>query len=178
MKKQTTKKAARGAHPLPTKAAPPGLATGRCSLSASHVPLVEFGKDHWSTFGYIETRVVDHNGLPERQHLRCIEQRHPFFAHRGGDASKYPTRLRGGRLKHDHDDWDCLDDLEEARLIDNIGTGVNRVYRLTDFGRKVAGQLRGHRGQGGQWDEFFVGLEESGLKRKKVQMRAASERHG
>jgi len=113
----------------------------------------EFGRDHWSAFGYIETRIVDHGGVPQKNHLRCIVKRHPFFAHEGGDASRYPTRLKG-RVQEDHDDWDCLEDLEGAGLLDNVGTGVNPVYRLTDLGREVAGRLRGHKGQGGTFATF------------------------
>jgi len=118
------------------------------------IPLADFGRDHWSAFGYIETRIVDHGGVPQKNQLRCIHKRHPFFAHSGGDASRYPTRLKGGRTQADHDDWDCLDDLEEAGLLENVGTGVNRVYRLTDLGREVAGRLRGHKGQGGSFSNF------------------------
>jgi len=125
------------------------------------IPMSEFGKDHWSTFGYIEVRIVDHGGVPENHHLRCINKRHPFFSHRGGDASSYPTRLKGGKTQKNHDDWDCLEDLEAAGLINNIGTGVNPVYRMTDVGREVAGRLRGHKGKGGTWENFESTLLES-----------------
>jgi hypothetical protein len=124
------------------------------------IPMAKFGKDHWSTFGYIEVRIVDHGGVPENQHLRCIHKRHPFFAHEGGDASSYPTRLKGGQMQKNHDDWDCLEDLEAAGLINNIGTGVNQVYRMTDVGREVAGRLRGHKGTGGTWENFESSLLE------------------
>lgn len=121
------------------------------------IPIEDFGRDHWSTFAYIETCVVDCGGRVAKERMRCIHKRHLFFAHRGGDASAYPTRLRGGRKRNEHDDWDCLDDIEVAGLIENIGTGLNPIFLLTDFGREVAGKLRGHKGQGGTFDEFFVG---------------------
>ena len=130
---------------------------GWVEAEMTFIPIEDFGKDHWSTFGYIETRIVDHDGVPDRVHLRCINKRHPFMAHEGGDASLYPTILRGGRERYRHDDWDCLWDLENAGLIDNVGTGVNPVFRLTDKGREIAGRLRGHKGQGGTFGEFFVG---------------------
>ena len=117
----------------------------------------DFGQDHWSLFAYVESRVVDRGGTIEKQHLRCIHARHPLRAHEGGDARLFPTRLRGDRTVPDHDDWDCLDDLEAAELIENVGTGLQRVYRLTDPGRFVAGKLRAHRGQGGTYREFFWG---------------------
>lgn len=119
------------------------------------VPIEEFGHDHWSTFGYLETRVVDHGGIVAKQHLRCINARHPHRAHEGGDASAHLTRLRRDVKLAEHDDWDCLDDFEAAGLVENIGTGFHPVYRLTELGRDVAAKLRGHKGQGGNWREFF-----------------------
>jgi hypothetical protein len=121
------------------------------------IPVEAFGHDHWSTFGYIETRIVDYGGIPRKEHLRCIHERHPFFAHSGGDASRYPTRLRGDQVKRHHDDWDCLDDIEAAGFIENVGTGLYRVYRLTQLGKNLAAKLRAHKADGGKWSEFFVG---------------------
>jgi hypothetical protein len=90
----------------------------------------------------------DHGGVVRRENLRVIHRRHPAFAHEGGDASKYPTRLRGGQKLADHDDWDCIEDFEVVGLAENVGTGVNPVYRLTDKGREVAGLTRGRAGRG------------------------------
>lgn len=121
------------------------------------ISIYEFGRDHWSLFAYVETRVVDHGGTIDKRHLRCIHVRHPHQAHRGGDASAYATRLRGDRKLENHDDWDCLDDLEAAGLVEAVGTGLYPAYLLTDFGREVAGKLRAHKGRGGQFREFFYG---------------------
>ncbi len=131
-------------------------ATRTTDSATPRVLIHAFGHDHWSALGYIETRIVDHGGVPVRCHLRCIERRHPFFAHEGGDASGYPTRLRGGRTLPDHDDWDCLEDLEAAGLIQNKNTGAHPVFCLTPRGEEIAGKLRAHRGRGGNWSEFFV----------------------
>lgn len=64
-----------------------------------------FGKDHWSTFAYIETRCVDHKGVPDRNHMRTDRDRHPALA--GNMAltiqKKYPTLARGCEIP-DHDD--------------------------------------------------------------------------
>lgn len=120
----------------------------------THVPINEWGKDHWSTFGYIETRIVDHKGVPAQGHMRCDEDLHPQFAHSGSFGRKHPTRLKGGKLQHDHDDWSCLDDAEEAGLLENTGTGMHRVYTLTKKGQKIANQLRTHKASGGQFATF------------------------
>lgn len=96
------------------------------------IPREEWGRDHMSTLVYVETRAVDHSGQLMVAHLR--------------DGVKYPTRLKDSELIG-HTDWHCLDDLEEAGLLINNGTGINRVYSLTDEGWKVAGLERRRRAE-------------------------------
>jgi hypothetical protein len=117
------------------------------------IPVAQWGKDHWSTFAYIECRCVDDGGKPNIKHMRCDRDLHPQFSH-VPDAldKKYPTRYKGGELI-DHD-WSCLDDCEMAGLLENIGTGLNRVYRLTPLGRLVAAQLRQHKQDGKNFHDF------------------------
>lgn len=87
------------------------------------IPVALWGKDHWSTFAYIETRIVDHGGMLLHDHMRCDANRHPilYSAKRVGlDApgKQYPTRCKehitpdqddqfGTWEVHDHDDYDC-----------------------------------------------------------------------
>lgn len=113
-----------------------------------------FAKDHWSVFAYIETRCVDYYGVPDRRHLRCIPGRHIAQAHEGGDSSNYPTRMKDGLVLHNHDDWDCLEDLEREGLLVNEGTAVNPEFRLTPLGWDVAKQLRAHKSKGGNFANF------------------------
>lgn len=118
------------------------------------IPIEKWGKDHWSTFAYLETRCVDHKGEIERRHMRCDSDRHPQFAHMPSEMEqKYPTRYKDGELA-DHDDWDCLDDCELVGLVENKGTGLHRVYKLTALGRMVAAQLRQHKMDGGNFHTF------------------------
>jgi len=91
-----------------------------------------FGVDHWSTFAYAEEQIVNHRGIMLAEHMRTDRLRHPV-----ADAGKvipssfgYPTRLRAqpllGQITDpltvveipNHDDWDCLDDLRAAGLLD------------------------------------------------------------
>jgi hypothetical protein len=116
------------------------------------VSILKFGKDHWSTFAYAETRAVDHEGVLDPRHMRCDQDRHPQFVHLRGSTP--PTRLAGDELLTDHDDWDCLDDCERACLIKNVGTGLARIYELTPFGHTVASELRTHRQKGGNYSTF------------------------
>ncbi len=121
------------------------------TLQVTHVdgpiPMNLWGKDHWSTLAYLETRIVDHRGELNLNHMRSNPNKHPGHANilptgTVVDGSPYPTRLNNNTEVHFHDDWSCLDDAEELGLVENIGTGLNRVYKLTDLGWNIAGQLR------------------------------------
>lgn len=126
------------------------------------VPMDRWGKDHWSTFAYIETRVVDYGGEPDLRHMRTDVSLHPNMGPHecvgGGlpiDSAKHPTRLRDGASASPHDDWSCLDDAEAAGLLENVGSGANRRYRLTDHGLAVAASLRAHKAGGGSFATFL-----------------------
>ncbi len=75
--------------------------------------LESFGKDHWTTFMYLEMCCVEYKGVPDDlRRMRCDPKRHPLLAHADllgvlHDGGKYPTRLKGGVELQDHDDWDC-----------------------------------------------------------------------
>lgn len=122
----------------------------------------QFGKDHWSTFVYVETLCVDNRGIPDLRRMRCDPKRHPLLAHASMmglpfDGGKYPTRLKGGVELRDHDDWDCAADLEAAGLIENIGSGMNPVFRMTTEGNRIASLIRVFKQHGGKYAEFTLG---------------------
>lgn len=146
-------------------------------VSQDRIPMEEWGKDHWSTFVYLETRIVDNRGLINHDHMRCHGDRHPFMlaAQRVGfardhDGSQYPTQLRGGAEAESHDDYDCIDDMIAEGLVTAtlptvpdgvLLTGlveselmVRATYVLTELGWRVVGQLRSHRGSGGSYATF------------------------
>lgn len=108
------------------------------------VPMVLWGKDHYSTFAYLETRTVDYKGTVDFRHMRG--QR--------GVVSKYPTRLELGVELAGHSDWDCLDDIEDAGLIVNAGSGINPLVQMTEKGCLVAAALRAHKAAGGHFGNF------------------------
>jgi len=137
------------------------------------IKIEQFGKDHWSLLAYVEYRAVNHNGLLDKSHLRI---KNPVVA----NSTPYPipaqewkeewgTRLFGYWNKDgttnqslklgDHDDLDCLDDLEEAGLIKNFGTGLNPASKLTKFGAMVMSELNLHKQNGGNFSEFVNSIE-------------------
>jgi hypothetical protein len=121
------------------------------------IPVEQFGKDHWSTFAYLETRTVDYQGVPDLAHMRNDPRIHPLTANQTNHLwpdQHYSTRLRDGSEQMLHDDWSCLEDLEKAGLLENIGTGTNPVVKLTPRGLKVAAQLRAFKSRGGKFADY------------------------
>ena len=118
-------------------------------MNQPRVPIDQWGKDHWSTLAYIESRCVDHKGVLSNAHLRTNVGRHPLFVARGfgspGDGSRYPTRYKDGSgalsLIEDHDDWDCLYDM----LLTNLITVRPKDKELWDVPVGSRGPIK-HRG--------------------------------
>lgn len=114
------------------------------TTSVPPVSPTRFGKDHWSTLAYIETRTVDHKGTIEHDHMRCDTDRHPMLALAGRRAlvstghlsRKYPTFAKGEQIEN-HDDYDCLDDLRAAGLLDvHMPPVVDGTFR-TAYGKVI-----------------------------------------
>lgn len=118
------------------------------------ISIDDFGVDHWSTFAYLETRAVDHQGGVDITHMRCDPRRHPTLAHRGSAIPCSPSRLKDGTLLHDHDDWDCVDDFERCGLLQNVGTALHPRIQFTPIGLQLAARLRAHKAHGGSYSTF------------------------
>lgn len=128
------------------------------------ISIKDFGKDHWSLLAYCEYRAVNYHGVLDQSHLRC---KNPTLSVLPGHTPwkpEYGTRLSGywnkngktnkNRLLPEHDDLDCLDDLEVAGLLENVGTMINPYAELTDKGRRVAALLSAHKQADGQFADF------------------------
>jgi hypothetical protein len=120
----------------------------------------KFGKDHWSTFGYLAHCAIDGiGGRLDIRKMRCDPNRHPLLAHEGASyGGPYPTRLKGGDVLHDHDDWDCADDLAAIGLLENVGTSMNPLIKLTALGHEVWKQLGAYKQEGGNFTTFTPAL--------------------
>jgi hypothetical protein len=124
------------------------------SDASPQIPLALFGKDHWSLFAYVETRIVDYRGEVANVHLRADWRINEHRKHKGGDARAYPTRLKNGETASPHDDWSCIDDLVREGLLVWNGTGLHPIFALTEQGRDAAAKLRQHKGDGGVFATF------------------------
>lgn len=123
------------------------------------VPMELWGKDHWSTFAYLETVCVDYKGAIDKRRMRCSTRRHPGWALSSSILdTEYPTRLRGKVELSDHDDYDCIEDMEAAGLLKWIGTSTHPgIVTLTNKGKQLAGRLRAHKMNGGMFGNFEAG---------------------
>ncbi len=109
----------------------------------SIIPEDLFGRDHFSTLAYIETRLVD-----GKKYVICCDARmrtdahnRRIFMHRPGkqisNPNRYmvamigrpasPTRLRDGIEVPQHDDWDCIQDMAKAGYI--VGDALRYPFR-------------------------------------------------
>jgi hypothetical protein len=149
--------------------------------ATSATPVEKFGKDHWSLLAYVEDLCVNgREGLGEidPRKLRCNPATHQtmYCAHSSPVHWKpsYGTRLAGffdfedrgdpekaiaaGLQLRDHDDWDCLEDLEAAGYVEVLSL-ANGVVRMTKGGCEVASQLRTHKASGGHFAGFRLATE-------------------
>lgn len=98
----------------------------------------QWGKDHWSLLAYFETVCVDNQGRPDFMRMRINPKMHPFgggthFGPRQWQDS-YATRLKDGSIPNNkHDDYDVMEELENLGFLENIGTGINPVIKLTFY---------------------------------------------
>lgn len=141
--------------------------------NAKYIPIEQWGKDHWSTFAYLETRAVDARGMIDNRQMRCDSRVHREFAWQLAsgewcDASDYPTCLKDGETVDRHDDWSCLEDTVAADLVMvqwrrhyyDKSFGCNRAkVALTKRGWQIAMQLRRHKASGGKYADFSPVLD-------------------
>lgn len=120
------------------------------------VPPTEWGKDHWSTLAFLEAMAVDNKGLVKVAYMRTDPDIHPKYDHDGEarKRKKYPTRLRDRSELTGHDDWSCMEDMIDARMMFALMRDRRVWIFLTPFGTDVAGALRAYKAWGGLYRDF------------------------
>lgn len=131
-----------------------------------YIPPEQWGRDHFQTLLYLETRAVDHKGIINNQNMRCNPRLHREFANIGFsgiiDGSKYPTRLKDEEI-YNHDDWSCLEDMVKAGCLEAYYWNHNpeemignykALVMFTPAGLALAAALRAHKASGGKLADF------------------------
>ena len=120
------------------------------------VPLIAWGKDHWSTLAFLENMAVDNGGLVRVTHMRTHPSVHPKYDH-DGEASErkaFPTRLRDGSELTCHDDWSCMEDMIDAGMMFALMRDRKVWVNFTPFGSDVVGALRAFKARGNLYSDF------------------------
>lgn len=135
-----------------------------------HVPMELWGKDHWSTLAYIETRLVDNGGFKvefdprmwqKRRNFRVLIESALSNVVRSGvpmDPNHGSCLVDGAVLKS-HDDWDCVMDMAEAGLLTVEEFKPGEPVTLTNEGQRVVMALRQHKVNGGSFGTFAMPVE-------------------
>jgi hypothetical protein len=147
------------------------------------VAIDQWGQDHWSTFAYAETCVVDranaegtpYTGRLNLDKLRCNPTSHAEWIGRVRAArgmtrdwkSEYGTRLKGFHKDNSkrlpgHDDWNCLFDMQRENLL-TVVDPRNGIIRFTDRGIALAAHVRAFKIRGGNFAAFAYEFEPSML---------------
>lgn len=97
------------------------------------------GRDHESMLRYVQTLCVNFAGILVDD-ANGMRVRHK---HRQDWQPNYGTRYWDATVEPDHDDHDCLYDLETLGLVTTGGTGLNPIVFMTAKGNEAAGLLNG-----------------------------------
>ena len=89
-----------------------------------HVSISDWGRDHWQTLAFVESCCVDNNGRYKRidqlrtnsHHWAIQSLRNEFLRPFPMRSSDYKTRLINRDIDN-HDDWDCLLDMEREGVL-------------------------------------------------------------
>lgn len=120
-------------------------------------PVAEFGREHWALFNRVASQVLStpsHIATLERERMRCNDSTHSRFLPLGYRPwhGSFGTSTKRETLPQ-HDDWDCLDDLEVEGLVE-IENSTLATVSLTSQGREVFKKLNEYRSRGGSMAAF------------------------
>lgn len=124
--------------------------------------VADFGKDHWSLLGYIEGRCVDHSGRLDNAQMRDKRKTGWDKDAHGTILFGYWTEGKGGLVRHpdrrlsDHDDYDCLADLEAGGFCRNMGKTMQPTMTMTDLGYQTLTAVKKHKEKGGTFSNFKI----------------------
>lgn len=115
-----------------------------------------FGKHHWSLMAYLGHLTVNKLNI-DRRKMRCNENKHPLLSGKPIYMTwidSHSTVLKDSSIVNGHDDWDCLNDLEDHGFVEVISL-VNCVFLLTEKGADCVKQLTLHKQDGKKYNDFI-----------------------
>lgn len=146
----------------------------------AYVPITLWGRDHWSTLAYLDSKIVngaymrmqlDPRMRAGRRHYRMLWEASrslPRSRKYGmGNAvvmeDKYGSRLNDGTYAVGHDDWHCVQDFANEGLltVDVEALEPNVKFTWSEKGRTVVDALLKHKRNGGSFSDFVLQLEPS-----------------
>lgn len=113
-------------------------------------PMSEWGKSHWHLLAFIHNRCVNSGnnrgiGFVERGTIQCSASRHPEVY---SELYDYYTDIKPSIYLKDktipleeYDEWDCINDMECEKLVENVGNMINPVFIITILGKRVLGEM-------------------------------------
>lgn len=115
-----------------------------------------FSKHHWGLMAYLGCLTANRLNIDKRR-MRCNENKHPLLNGKPvymNWSNNSSTVLKDSSVINGHDDWDCLNDLEEHEFVKVISL-VNCVFLLTEKGANCVKQLTLHKQSGGKYKNFM-----------------------
>jgi hypothetical protein len=139
---------------------------------SDYIPMSHWGKDHWSTLGYVEVIMVECGGFQvgtdprmksSRRNFRVMAQGCPHPKRPTlGSAFAYAmeltqsTKLNDGQVVSGHDDWACVQDMAAEGLFQQGPDAVEpgTVLTLSEKGVAIVNALREFKRNQGQYGQF------------------------
>ena len=116
----------------------------------------QFGKTHFNLLLYCESCAVDYKGQLDIRRMTINSDKRGYGTTTNTSWKPLYASTCVGNVKPDpmHDELDALEYLEDAGYLENIGTDLNPFIKLSDKGWQIAHELRRHKANGGNYNNF------------------------
>ncbi len=129
--------------------------------TAKYVPMSLWGRDHWSMLLYFRSVEVDHAGFKVKFDPRMRQNRRNFRVLPGEKLNGLAMRPENGSRLNDgtfvigHDDWCCLQDFAEAKMLTCTPFfEPGDKLHLSPLGESLVAEVESHKARGGSFSNF------------------------
>lgn len=133
--------------------------------TAKFVPMTLWGRDHWSMLLYFRSVEVDHAGFEVKFDPRMRQNRRNFRVLAGVKLNglvmlpEHGSRLNDGTFIIGHDDWCCLQDFAEAKMLTcNPFFEPGDKLHLSPLGESLVAEVESHKARGGSFSNFKLAV--------------------